>query len=259
MRPTPSSSRRSSLRETSARATKTPKWSSPSPEWDGVWDQIHAQSKIPAITIRMTKVGPSRCKRLGHVALLSPRGASHILESKNAFRIIMIRIYILCVSNSRVHVGCIVDDISYVSAHFLRIESIYCSLLVVDFIDKQFPPVIVHNGHKPLMIGHLWPPARSDAVGLGVEGRAPRGWGGPAAGRYALEWDGAEESTRQSSPYSCYNLMASSINVEMFQRPFVDDPSGAAGDGEGVRTDVSHVFAECLSHMREGRPYTSLS
>jgi hypothetical protein len=33
----------------------------------------------------------------------------------------------------------------------------------------------------------------------------------------------------------------------------VDDPPRAAGDGEGVRTDVSHVFAECLSHMCEGR------
>ena len=37
------------------------------------------------------------------------------------------------------------------------------------------------------------------------------------------------------------------------KRSFVDDPPRAAGDREGVRTNVSHVFAECLSHMYEGR------
>jgi hypothetical protein len=38
----------------------------------------------------------------------------------------------------------------------------------------------------------------------------------PDAGQYALVWDGRKSRARRNSPYSCYNLQASSTNAEAF-------------------------------------------
>jgi hypothetical protein len=69
----------------------------------------------------------------------------------------MMRVSIFRVSNSRAHVGCIAEDMSYISSSFLLVNTIYGSLLAVDLMDRICPPVIVHEDYKPLVgsIGHV--------------------------------------------------------------------------------------------------------